>query len=219
MPSSTSKSDEPCVWLSISDIKSDLSFGFTCQMIEDDKDALLSRLLAFKRGAVLESEELPSVMWIARRATNDDRRKLPHLFGAAGFLTVSETFAEVLRGFDLGRTRLHPVEFLHSDQKEPFTGRYYFLNIAEVHRYFSPEHSARFEPLPNSATSYIASVGNTVEDDDISVVPAALHGPDLWIDDTLLTHFFCSDLLVRALRAAKLASQLPLYRCRVLAAN
>ena len=88
-----------------------------------------------------------------------------------------------------------------------------------MHRYFSPEHSARFRPLTNSASSYIANVKLDTHDDDISVAPAALTGPDLWIDDTILTHVFCSDRLVRELRAAKVAGRLPLYRCRVLMVN
>lgn len=205
-----------CVWLSISHVKSELLFGFTCDLIEEDLPAAASLSEAFKRGTALQGSELPSVMWIAPRYRSDDRRKLPHLFSAAGFLTVSEAVAEVLRDFDLGETRLHPVELLHSNRRETFPGRYYFLNIAEVRRYFSPEFSARFKAMPNSATSYIGSVGNELQDDDVTVVPAALSGPDLWIDDTLLSHFFCSDRLARALRAAKVASRLPLFRCRVL---
>ncbi|KQV08617.1 hypothetical protein ASC89_12475 [Devosia sp. Root413D1] len=76
-----------------------------------------------------------------------------------------------------------------------------------MRRYFSPEFSTRFEAMPNSATSYIGSVGNELPDDDVTVVPAALSDPDLWIDDTLLRHFFCSDRLTQALRAAKIASR------------
>ena len=211
---------EHCVWLSISHIKSDLSFGFTSEMLEHDEQILVTRLLAFKRGELLTSNEVPASMWIALRArSKDDRRSLPDLFVAGGFLAVSEAFAEVLREFDLGRTRLHPVELLHADKETPFPGRRYLLNIAEVRRHFSPEHSLRYEAFPHSTTSFVGSVGNAVVDGDISVNPDALGGPDLWIDDTLVSHFFCSDRLVRALRAANVASRVPLHRCRVVALN
>lgn len=207
---------DPCAWLSVSHVKSELLFGFTCDLFQNDSATTLSRLEAFTRGGAIEDGHLPSVMWIRPQRAVHDRRKLPHLFSAAGLLTISEAFAEVLRDFDLGQTRLHPVELLHSNRSVPFPGHYYFLNIAEVRRYFSPEFSTRFEAMPNSATSYIGSVGNELQDDDVTLVPAARNGPDLWIDDTLLSHFFCSDRLAQALRAAKVTRQLPLFRCRVL---
>jgi len=207
---------DPCVWLSISHVKSELLFGFTCDLFEEDLPKAASLNEAFLRGAAVEGDSLPSAMWIAPRFASNNRRKLPHLFSAGGFLTVSEAFAEVLRDFDLGQTRLYPVDLFRSDRKDPFPGRYYFLNITEVHRYFSPELSARFRSVPNPATTYIATVGNDVQDDDVTVIPAALSGPDLWIDDTLRSHFFCSDRLAHALRAANVASNLPLFRCRVL---
>jgi hypothetical protein len=134
---------------------------------------------------------------------------------AGGFLTVSEAFAEVLSGFDLGRTQLRPVALLKSDRKTPFSGTYFFLNIGEVHRHFAPEYSARFQPRPKSRSSYIARLPHAKQDGDISVAPGALTGPDLWLDDTLGGSLFLSDRLVTALRAAKLTRRLPLYRCPV----
>lgn len=211
---------EPCVWVSNAQIKPGLLFGFTCQMAEDNNDLLVARIRAFKRGEALAPEDLPPAMWISPRFAKDDRRKLPHLFKAGGFVTVSEPFAEVLRGFALGRTRLHPVELLHLDRETPFPGRHYFLNIAEVHRHFSPEHSARYRAIPNPQTSYVAGLpGGGLKNDDLAVAPAALDGPAIWLDNTIVSTLFFSDPLVRALRAAKLTGKLPLYRCRVAALN
>lgn len=215
----TASSEPPCVWLSISHIKSDLLFGFRSRLAEEDSRLAVDLLSAFKRGVPCDAETLPAAMWVAQRFASDNRRKLPHLFVAGGFLAVSEAFAEVVRGFDLGRTRLFRVELLHSNRTDPFPGRYYILNIAEVRRHFSVELSAQFERMPSSSSAYVASIGNEVQDGDITVSPAALEGPDLWIDDTLLSHFFCSDRLARALRAAKVASRLPLFRCRIAAVN
>lgn len=210
---------EPCVWVSDAQIEPGLGFGFTCQLAEDDNDLLVARIRAFKRGEALEPADLPPAMWISPRFAEDDRRKLPHLFSAGGYFTVSEPFAEVLRGFDLGRTRLHPVELLHLDRETPFPGRYYFLNIAEVHRHFSPELSARWEPYKDPKTSYLGSPPLPQKDDDLTVAPAALDGPAIWLDDTIGRSLFFSDPLVRALRAAKLTGKLPLYRCRVATMN
>lgn len=215
----TASSEPLCVWLSISHVKSDLLFGFTWQLAEEDLRAAAELVRSLQRGVPCDADKLPTAMWVAPRYASDNRRKLPHLFMAGGLLAVSEAFAELLRGFDLGRTRLYPVELLHSNRTDPFPGGYYILNIAEVHRHFSAELSAQFESMPSSSGSYVGSIGNEAQDDDITVSPAALEGPDLWIDDTLLSHFFCSDRLARALRAAKVASRLPLFRCRIAAVN
>lgn len=119
----------------------------------------------------------------------------------------------------LGRTRLYEVELLKSDRRSKFPGRYFFLNIADVRRYFSPDHSDRFELLEGSQTSYIAMLRVVTKDDDISVTPSALSGPDIWIDDTIVSSFFCSDRLVGALRAFNVANKSLFFRCRVVAVN
>lgn len=217
MPSAKSPR-QPTVWISVSDVKSELVFSFISRMFEEERALLVERLKAFRRGKAFEADELPSEMWIAARSARDDARKLPHFVNAGGFLVVSGAVADVLSNFNLGQTRLHPVRLLHSNRIDAFPGKYFLLNISEVRRYFSSQHSVRFTPLGNHG-SYVASVDASIEDGDISVNSAALNGPDLWIDDTIRTHFFCSDPLVQALRAAKLTSRLPIFRCQVLAAN
>lgn len=208
------------VWVGSPGIDSSLLFGFTCALADEDNDTLVANLRAFKRGIVLERGALPETMWInEQRAQRYDRRTLPHFLSAGGFSTVSEAFAEVLFGFDLGRTQLRPVALLKSNRKTPFAGTYYFLNIGEVHRHFAPEYSARFQPRPKSRSSYIARLPHAKQNGDISVAPGALTGPDLWLDDTLGGSLFLSDRLVKALRAADLTRRLPLYRCPVVNMN
>ncbi|MGS4946723.1 hypothetical protein ACVDG3_14675 [Meridianimarinicoccus sp. RP-17] len=203
------------VWVGSPGSDSSLLFGFTCALADKDNDALVANIRAFKRGIILEEGALPATMWIDEQRAEYDRRTLPHLLSAAGFLAVSDAFAEVLSGFDLGRTQLRPVALLKSDRKTPFSGTYFFLNIGEVHKHFAPEYSTRFMPMPKSRSSYIAGVSPDLRDGDISVAPGALTGPDLWHDDTLSGSLFLSDRLVTALRAAKLTRRLPLARCPV----
>ncbi len=212
----SSKLTHQYVWLSLMHIETDLMFGFTC---EKSEESILSLVEASRRGVLLEPQDVPQRLWIKKERASLDRRKLPPLFSAGGFLTVSETFAEILNRHDLGRTKLHPIELLRSDERTAFEGRYFFLNIAEVHRYFSLEHSSGIKPVTNPRSSYKATTGFLTEDDCVKVVPAALAGPDLWLDDTLRTGFFCSDQLARALRAARLTRRLALKRCVVLAVN
>lgn len=204
------------VWLSLMHFQTDLMFGFTC---EKSEGSILSLVEASRRGVLLEPQDVPQRLWVRRDFSRDDRRKLPPLFSAGGFLTVSESFAEILKRHDLGRTKLHPIELLRSDERTAFEGRNFFLNIAEVHRYFALEHSSGISPVTNPNSSYKATTGLLTEDDCVKVVPAALAGPDLWLDDTLRTGFFCSDRLARDLRGARLTRRLALKRCVVLAVN
>lgn len=209
----------PCAWVSNAAVKSLLGFGFTCQLAQDDEDAFVALIRAAKRGEVLSSADLPAEMWIDPMFHRDNRRTLPHLFKANGFFAVSGPFADVLRDFDLGRTRLHPVELLHLNRKARFEGQYYLLTIGEVHQLFLPDQSTHWRPLKGSRTTYIASIPMVPQDDDLTLAPAALTGPALWLDNTIGATLFFSDPLVQALRAAKLTSKLPLYRCRVATMN
>lgn len=211
--------DGPCVWVAKPIVTSDLNYGFTCQLAEDDLAQLAELNKASWRGEAISSDDLPSAMWISPRFRGDDRRKLPHLFVAGGLVTVSEAFAETLADFPLGQTRLHPVELWRLNRKERFPGSFYFLNVAEVHRFFSPEHSARWEPFKNSRSTYLGAPCPDTQDDDLTVIPGALTGPAIWVDDTLGSTVFFSDPLVRALRAAKLTGRLEFYRCRVATAH
>lgn len=207
------------VWVSNPGSDSSLIFGFTCALADEDNDAIVAKIRAFKRGVILEENSLPGTMWINKQFPKDDRRTLPHILSAGGFLAVSEAFAGVLSGFDLGRTQLRPVALLKSDRKTPFSGTYYFLNIGEVHKHFAPEYSTRFMPMPKSRSSYIAGVSPDLRDGDIWVARVALDGPDLWLDDTLSGSLFMSDRLVNELRAAKLTRRVPLGRCPVVNIN
>jgi len=121
------------VWVGNPHTDSSLLFGFTCEIANEDNDALVAAAKASDRGTILQDGALPGRMWINEQFSRDDRRTIPHLLSAAGFLAVSGDFAEVLSGFDLGRTQLRPVALFKSDRKTPFLGTYFFLNIGEVH--------------------------------------------------------------------------------------
>ena len=211
--------DGPCVWVIKPVVTPDLNYGFTCQLAEDNFAFLAELNKASWRGEAISPDDLPSTMWISPRFRGDDRRNPPHLFVAGGLVTVSEAFAGALADFPLGRTRLHPVELWRLNRKERFPGSYYFLNVTEVRRFFSPEHSARWEPSKNTRSTYLGAPCPDQQDDDLTVIPGALDGPAIWVDDTLSSTFFFSDPLVRALCAAKLTNRLRFFRCRVATAH
>lgn len=125
--------------------------------------------------------------------------------------------AEVLRGFDLGRTSLYPTKAFRYDRKTPLEGDYFCLNFGETKAAFLPEQSPRKEGSAAFAKVQTKWTLRVVpKDGDLAVDETALVGPDLWIDPRVRSAFFLSDRLARALQAAKLARWWGLFRCRVL---
>ncbi|UWP97962.1 hypothetical protein [Aliiroseovarius crassostreae] len=144
---------------------------------------------------------------------------LPHYFDAGGYHIVSRTLADILRDFDLGETRLHPIEIYQFDRKTPVDGKFELLSIGERKHSFLPEFSEGARQTYGDDYD-IWKLPGTVRDDMFSVSSAALSGPDLWMETPRLPrYFFLSGRLVEALKKAKINKSLLLHRCRVLAAN
>ncbi|UWP94801.1 hypothetical protein K3X48_11350 [Aliiroseovarius crassostreae] len=144
---------------------------------------------------------------------------LPHFFRAGGYHIVSRTLADILRDFDLGETRLHPIEIYQFDRKTPVDGKFELLSIGERKHSFLPEFSEGARQTYGDDYD-IWKLPGTVKEDMFSVSSAALSGPDLWMETPRLPrYFFLSGRLVEALKKAKINKSLLLHRCRVLAAN
>ena len=128
--------------------------------------------------------------------------------------------ADVLRQFDLGQTALYPVDIFQYDRTTRVDGDYFHLAFGEVKNVFEPDQtpdvevaSARLNPKPNGYWM----LKFALSDGDTAVNKSALEGADLWIDPSLLKTFFMSDVLVQALKAAKLTRRFGLRKCRVVA--
>ncbi|UWP88491.1 hypothetical protein [Aliiroseovarius crassostreae] len=144
---------------------------------------------------------------------------LPHYFDAGGYHIVSRTLADILRDFDLGETRLHPIEIYQFDRKTPVDGKFELLSIGERKRSFLPEFSEGAWRAYKDERD-IWRLPATDKDDMVSVSSAALSSSDLWMETPRLPrYFFLSGRLVEALKKAKINKSLLLHRCRVLAAN
>lgn len=173
-----------------------------------------------KRGELLGPEEVPSDFFSL--SASAAHRKAPlHIF-TNGFLIITEDSASVLRQFELGECRLHPVRLWHPDRKTRFGAGHYVLNFASRKDAFLPDRS----PLATYA-SYIVqpdwshgkpgfwSPPPNEADDQLVFSKAALDGPDLWWDPNFTRSFFLSQRLAQALKAAKLAKHWRLFRCPV----
>src|SRR4051812_20701969 len=79
-------------------------------------------------GEPLKAECFPSESYGAPDAKDSDYR-LPNLFFAGSFWTISRTVVEVLRQFDLGAGGLYPVNVLKKDRQTPVGGEWFCINF------------------------------------------------------------------------------------------
>ncbi len=173
-----------------------------------------------ERGELLAPEEVPPDFFSL--SDSAAHRKAPlHIF-TNGFLIITEASATVLRQFDLGESRLHPVRLWHPDRKTRFGTGHYVLNFASRKDAFLPDRSplARYEAYINRPAFAQGKPGFWMlppneADDQLVFSKAALDGPDLWWEPSFFNLFFLSHCLAQALKAAKLAKHWRLFRCPV----
>jgi hypothetical protein len=163
------------------------------------------------KGDALSADCFPTHLHIIYR--DKSYQKLPDIFHAGPYLVVSEAVADVLRQFDMGRGALYPVRLMNHRQTRQIGGSYFHLNIGNTKEAFLPEYTDRAEKLYDHLDFWSVT---PVDDGEISLLAAALDGPDIWIDIRLRNSFFLSDRLAKALKAAKLTRSFGLRRCRVL---
>ena len=202
------------VWASDLLMSSQNLFGFSCAGHERDSKAWVADLRRFNGGEPVPDDFLPEVLWAGDR--DDDRlERLPNLFQACGFLVVSDTLADILRGFALGASRLLPVKLLHGDRAKPYPGMHLILDLRERKEAFEPEHSRKYTPRFFPEQPFLGSAGVTTQDGDISVSAVALAGADIWHDPQLLKSLFLSDPLMASMKKAKVLSGVRTFRCPV----
>lgn len=139
-------------------------------------------------------------------------QRLPHLTNS-GFWFVSSDAAEVLRQFDLGDCKLHPVAVLMEDRKTPLPGSYFLIEFDSWKDVFLADHSPNVAFMEGSTKRRMPYF--TTEDDAAALSAAALIDADIWWNPLVLGAFFLSDRLAQALRAAKVDKPFALRRCRI----
>ena len=79
----------------------------------------------FRRHDPAERDQAPDYIFFNLSGLREDyKRKLPDIFTiTGGLIVISERFADLLRGFELGQTRLFEVPLFERDQKTPRPGR------------------------------------------------------------------------------------------------
>ncbi len=144
------------------------------------------------------------------------KRKKLKTFMNSGLFYVSEELANVLRQFDLGEGGLYPVTLYEKDRKTVDERKCFCINFGNRKRAFLAKESpaARVGPL-DTEEGETRRLPMVPDHDLIAVSPAALIGPDLWIDENLAVGIFVSGRLYDALKAANLARVFGFKRCRI----
>jgi hypothetical protein len=208
-----------CAWMSVASVNLDIVVPLRSEMSFSDDAAARQRYLdasnASQRGERLADGVLPD-RFFAWRGPHDESKpltkKLPHLANS-GFWFVSSEAADVLRQFDLGGCKLHPVEVLMEDRKTPLPGSYFVLDFDSWKDVFLPEQPPEF-PSRRGATGIWKPTMST-KDDVVALSTAAKSGADLWWNPNIWGAFFLSDALVQALRKAGVDKPFSLRRCRI----
>jgi hypothetical protein len=206
-------------WMSVASVNLDVAFSLSCEAIEADtppgKEAVLDAMRKNKGGQPIPAGVLPSTFF-AWRDRHDERKPLTKKMSPlalSGFHFVTSEAADVLRQFDLGGCRLHPVEVLMEDRKTPLPGSYFVLDFDSWKDVFLPDQSPEFKSPRGVVGAWMPSF--SIKDDVVALSKAAQSGADLWWNPNIWGAFFLSDPLAQALKKAGVDKPFSLRRCRI----
>ena len=184
------------------------SFGF-CEM------ATVENFDRNRDGEPLPAGSFPAEI-CGISSARESNYHLPDLCRLAGYWVIRATTSDVLQQFDLGDGGFYPVNVLKKDQQTPVGGEWACLNFGNKKAAFLVEQSenAREDYIRNGEKGWFP--GWSLKDDQFSVSPVALEGPDIWVDPDVGDAFFVSDRLRRALKKAKADKGFFFKRCRVI---
>lgn len=201
------------VWLSPARMRTGLTKYFTADVVENDEKKAVQTIKLDAKGIPSDPDNYPKKMWATYPESNMKLQQ--ELFRAAGFLMVRSDMAQVLSDFNLGKTRLLPVELYQHDRVTPVEGSYFCLAFGEQCNCFLPEASLSAEvpdvPMPEP----IWILGSADTDKGIALDRKALPEFDLFIDPKLMRTFFLSGSLVAALKDNNFSKLLSLAECRL----
>ena len=178
-------------------------------IVEERREKLL-------RGITLKQEEMTEKSYVfdpKEFNKQKDMLYVSHQIAARG------KFAELLQQHDLGvGGELVPYTIYEKDRVTPLPDQYYLFNFGERKDCFVPEESKNLKILRKKERDGedLWKANGMEEDDDLVFTAAALEGADIWFDKRIGAHFFMSDRLVKAIKAAKLGIPFDFVRCRIL---
>ena len=163
-----------------------------------------------QRGFPVERQELAK--YFSTKHASFDNAPLPDFFSLSG-PCMTEAFADVLRGFDLGEAVFYPIDIYCADGETLRPEKYLIMNLRsqKICVDFEQSHRRAFTRMSNGLWMHMA----LQPDGRVAVNRSALDGPDLWYDPRALSGLFFSDRLKRAVEASGLAPHFRFFRCKL----
>ena len=207
---------EPCVWVSRAMMDSTLVVGFKSELSDTDRRRSIELIKKIEHGRALPTDVFPSKLYYLGKY--DRPKSLPDFLLCTMYL-VSDRLRDALKTADLGSTSFHPVELYERDKTQRIDAAYSIIAFGETKSTVLPQQSACILHMPGPCPVIPYGLELVPQDNDLTLSEDALLGPDLWIEEEVISTFFLSDRLVQTLKARNLARQLGLYRCRIAPAN
>lgn len=209
-----SRQSEPCVWVSASMTDPALVVGLKSELSDTDIRRSIELTEKVQHGRALPTDAYPSKFYYRGKKARPE--SLPDFLNCTMYL-VSDRLSDALKTTDLGSTSFHPVELYEREKTQRIDAAYSIIAFGETKNTVLPEQSAHIRHMSGPVIPY--GVPFSPRDDDLTLSEDALLGPDLWIEEKVISTFFLSDRLVQTLKARNLAQRLSLYRCRIAPAN
>ncbi|MBT8477077.1 MAG: hypothetical protein KJO78_16570, partial [Alphaproteobacteria bacterium] len=160
-----------------------------------------------------DSKDAPiSVHLLGKDLNDSDIQKIPDAFRGVGrVLIISPAFHDLLQQFDLGPTQFFDVPLYEYDRTTLRPERYFVMQVNAVKDAVVPEESTGIKPWDDEYLPLDFSQG------EFAVSPAAVEGPDLWWDNSIIERLFFSDRLKRAIKDNRIhASVWGWKKCRII---
>lgn len=165
----------------------DASRSLTSDQLERDKTEAIECGRRNQRGEPLGPECFPTMIWPKPGAGKRDYSPSADIFGGAGNWFVSGRFAGLLRQFDMGQARLHPVKYFEADKETPVKGDWFGLSFGNVKEALVPDQSKGLDETFNPKVWVLDPI---INDLDVCFDQVAGMGPDIWIEPALM-HVLC----------------------------
>jgi len=160
------------VWVSGAMMDSSLIKSAKMDVDDSNLDLVVEAQRCQGQGNPLPADRYPQVIF--GMFPFKKNKKLPDFCNAGGFWTVSRAFADVLRQFNLGRTRFYPVQAFQFDRKTPIEGEYFTLAFGETKDTLLPELSRLERPYPGQDLWHLQL--GAYKDGDVVLAPSAFDG-------------------------------------------
>jgi len=185
---------------------------FANELAESNPERSLALTKKLARGKARTSDEFPRKYFYKYKDTSP--RSLPDFMQSSGYFFVSDRLRDALQTGDMGSTSFIPIELYKYDRERRIELSYSLIVFSEIKNTVVLENS-RYRKGPYKGNLPELHVDS--KDGDLTLSEQALHGTDLWIEESFSGAFFFSDRLVQTLRAEKLTRRLSLRRCKIAA--